>query len=296
MKVRIFSLFFLIYFLPISKLHCQDYLQDDFLLAKKNWLEVKDKDALEIFNAILANDSLTKFNTILAQYYIGCIYFSIKKFDESEKYFLTITKTNISSEALQEKSWENYPYLRLMHNAFDYLTHICIELKRYREALKYLKLADKSFPFFTDKVDKNSKEYIEHSIYLAKSYAECYKIIGQRDSAIYVLLPFTFYSASNNPMLIESVATLIKSHYSKDEINNELNKAKESIKLIKLYKSTNIREYAYNIILKLFNQDIVFDNIKSVSRLSNLEIQKRTLRYKNKFEETIFYKELVGYD
>ena len=136
----------------------------------------------------------------------------------------------------------------------------------YKEALKYYKLADKTYPYY----NTSGTDIKLNKIQLASNISDCYIKLERVDSAIVVLLPHALTESPRaNNYSTEKIFQILKENDKKNDFKKELEKGLADIKqikggiMIKIYE-IEIRVYPY------FDEELTVDYFKQTDLYKGL--------------------------
>lgn len=225
-----------------------------------------------------------------AYYNIGYIYYLKEQYDSSIIIFNNIVTGDFENDYKTGpgKGIMSDPYTLYKHSASIMLHVIYFEKKDYTNALKYLVLADKKYPY----QHFCGNEIASNGIYMAVQYSLCYEKLNKIDDAINILWNHIFnYGLADNKDAIEQMSIVLPQKYTKEQIITELKNAENTI----VIKHKRKRDYAT---ITIFNNEInlpqnffyFFEgSIKKTKEQKQEEIERQKIEYKN----SLFYKTFV---
>jgi hypothetical protein len=240
-------------------------------------------------------------------YSLACSLWELGRLKEAECMFLRIVDSKKlfytdsyyhSSDIPGDTTTNTYGYGRYTSNyknyASRYLTKIYLEKKQYRQALKFIELADKKYPVQQNCGTGNMLYRNE----IDGLYSLCYDGLGMYDIIIEKYLPnyFDYYNA----ILVKA----IKKKYSPNEIYNYLKKGENSVVcIVDTFQSSSYTTYNYGTedertveskytsgtaTINLFGKEVILAR----PSLENGEIVSRE-KFLKEFKESGFYKALT---
>jgi len=199
------------------------------------------------YDYFLKNVNEKERNYGLGVFYVANYYFEKKSFAKSDslfKIFLNIKHP----KKYKDKGLKDYFDFELApknyyHYVYEFLCDTKLEQQNFTEALKYIKLAEKSpFQHFC------GNAYMSRGPFLADKKAKCYIGLNQQDSALITLLPHIFNNYYNKfKDLIQTTAKLLKDK-NKDGTKDIVEKAFREMRTEKVkYEKKIYEEYFIEI-------------------------------------------------
>ncbi len=178
------------------------------------------------------------------------------------------------------------PYALYKNRACKSLAEIYLLRKDFKEAIKYINLT-KKYPY----QHFCGNEYAENDIYIATLYAKNYIGLNNIEKALEYSLPHVFYNGlASNLEILEITLNLLKSNYTKEQLNSELKKSLRNIKLKKRkgykYGVTTFLNIKIELSSEMYSLPDSDFNYEQYEKLSELE------KYIINFKESEFYKEI----
>ncbi len=286
--------FFIIVLLPLCNKGIsqpnQNYIDSLFKSARDQIDDSLYDQALATYQSIIINSAPNSTPYAKAVYNSGWVYLLANKIDSAKKIFqeILISQFNEMDKGGKGGGIMGDPYALYKHNSCENLARIEMENKNFKEALKYIKLFDKKYPY------KHfcGNELKSYSIFRAQMYAEVY--LGLKDSvkALDHLLPEIFDSGlASNAELVQTTTALLKIIYSHKELDSGMEKALASIS-IRTYKN---RKYRYDRVKIVFLKRTIevpdFDPDYYNSKTDNSKLTKIE-KMKLLIQHSEFYKQL----
>jgi tetratricopeptide (TPR) repeat protein len=279
-------------------------LDIDYLIEDLDTTDIEEKIELRILKETkesILEKSLEYFEELLDEYpksklkyramnNAALISKNLDYTDEAIKYYKEIieSKANDKENGGIGSGIMAEPYALYKNRACKNLAEIYLKEKEFESALKYINLT-KKYPY----QHFCGNEYASNDIYVATLYTKNYIGKGNIEKALEYSLPHAFNNGlASNTEILDITINLIKSKYTKTEIQTELNKAINSIKIKKRkeYNYSTIEIFGHTV--ELPNEDFLFSldsqiDFDELEKLSEIEKSKRI------FKLSEFYKELI---
>jgi len=158
-------------------------------------------------------------------YFAGLIYLNTNNTSEAKKVYKDILSTDIESYEEDTDLWDK-PFSIMKHNSCKILAGLALKEKDYKQAFKYLSMADKEYPF----IHFCGNAHESNAIFLARMYAKCYVGLGEKEKAIQLLLPYCFSNHyADNSEAADELVVLLKEKYPKSELRKQIAEAREGL-------------------------------------------------------------------
>lgn len=178
------------------------------------------------------------------------------------------------------------PYALYKNRAAKSLAEIYLSQENFNKAIEYINLT-KKYPY----QHFCGNEYAADEIYIATLYTKAYLGLGKVKDGLDYSLPHVFFNglADNSEIQILALET-IKKNFSKKEIDSELDKALNSIKMVDKedYQVGVITLFGRNIQLP----DDSFITYTNESELNDIKKLSEKENYQRIFKNSKFYKSL----
>jgi tetratricopeptide (TPR) repeat protein len=234
----------------------------------------RDKEydsALLVFEKVY-NEGRGNFNLINKSYYnIAQIYLEKNDIKKAKALFTEIIGSSEFDDMEEGGLGSGLmadPYALYKNHSCNIMAHLALEEYHYKEALSFVEMADKIYPFR----HYCGNAYESYAVYLATMYAKCYIGMGNREKAIGMLLPECFNSIyADNSDLIKLLVPLLKSKYDSGTIKEMVDHALTNITSKKTGKG---KHSGIVYVTTLFGTEFILNNTGvdiDYRKLSNLE-------------------------
>jgi tetratricopeptide (TPR) repeat protein len=257
---------------PIGVILSQNKVEVLFIKAEEYYNNQQLDSALNVYKEITVKYPKHKLYP-RAFYNVGYTAWQLDKYDLAIEVFKKILRSNFDdNEKGPGEGLMSEPYAIYKHRSCIILYEIYFARLEYSTALKYLRMADKQYPY----QHFCGNEYAANDIYMANQFSKLYDAMGQID-----------YGLASNQVILTQMELVLSKKYGAVKIKEELLAAQERITL----KQENNYEYGY---VTLFDVEVPLPedlwplphNIKvdDYFNLSTIE------RYKVNYINSEFYK------
>jgi hypothetical protein len=180
------------------------------------------------------------------------------------------------------------PYALYKHDACECLAQISLRQSHFSNALKYIQLSEKKYPY----QHFCGNEMAASRIYTAEMYAKAYCGLHDTAAALRVLLPYVFDNGlASNELILNDVVKLLRVKYEKEELAARLDKAIDSVRS-RLVKQEKYEYTNYEIVfldVPITVPEYFFNSQKLPGNFSGLpELEKRkVIARKSEFYERV---------
>ncbi|HYD23094.1 MAG TPA: tetratricopeptide repeat protein [Flavipsychrobacter sp.] len=222
---------------------------------------------------------------------MGSVAYQLRQYDTAIRVFKTILEGNFKDDIVDTDGIRLGAFPNYNHYSAKYLVSIYIELQKFDLALSYLQMADQIYTYKS----ACGNDGASNSIQLAVQYSKCYEGLNQIDSAISVLGRYVFdNSYADNLPAVEQMYHVLQKKFTRQEIVDELKKAKFTITRGTADKKWESRDFQITLFGKQYDLPDVDDNLPP-ELYNNPKTNKLTTKERAKlfYTTSAFYKKII---